>query len=60
VYSSALGATSLEDIPIVDLAVGESAQGYVSFEVPEGYAPSYVHVAPDWLNDTEGMTVLLK
>ena len=60
VYSSAFGATSLDEIPTVDLAAGESAQGYVSFEVPEGYAPSYVRFAPDWMNDSEGMAVVLK
>lgn len=60
VYSSAFGATSLDELPTVDLATGEATQGHVSFEVPEGYTPSYVRFAPDWVSDTEGMTVLLK
>jgi hypothetical protein len=60
VYAASWSASSLDEIPIVDLATGEATQGYVSFEVPEVYAPSYVRFAPDWIDDTEGMTVVLR
>lgn len=47
VHAVELGAAEIGQIDTLDLAAGEAARGYVSFEVPEGRSPLYIRFATD-------------
>jgi hypothetical protein len=48
VHSAELGASDLGQIDTLDVATGEAAQGYVSFQLPDGRIPLYVRYSTDF------------
>jgi hypothetical protein len=48
VYAAELGSSDLGQIDTVDIATGEAARGYVSFQVPDDRTPLYVRYSTDF------------
>jgi len=60
VYAVELGSSDLGQIDTLDLAVGEAAKGYVTFEVPERHSALYIRYVTDYWGDADPLTVGLR
>ena len=60
VYAAELGASDLGQIDTLDLAEGEAAKGYVTFEVPQEHSALYVRYVTDFWGDSDPLVAGLK
>jgi hypothetical protein len=60
VYGAELGSSELGQIDVLDLAAGEAAKGYVTFEIPEDRMPFYLRYVTDFWGFEEPLTVGLQ
>jgi hypothetical protein len=57
VYAVELGASELGQIDTIDIAEGEAAKGFVTFEIPDGREPLCIHYLADLWGDELPLTV---
>lgn len=57
VYAVELGSSDLGQIDTVDISAGEGVKGFVTFEIPDGREPVYVHYQTDFWGDEPPLTV---
>ena len=60
IYAVELGSSDLGQIDTLDLAAGEAAKGYVTFEVPQGNSALYVRYVTDFWGDADPLVVGLR